>query len=278
MRKKLLTRFARTRWGKKVLARTGRSLDDKQWVFILGCYNSGTTLLQRLMQVHPDIAVMPAEGVAFTDVVVRPEEYGWTRMWWKCVNNLREDSDYSEAGARRLRSQWSRLTDKPLAPYILEKSIVNVVHAPFYVNYFNQPKFIHLIRNGYAVSEGIRRKAVPSRWNNEVYTDKYPISLGARQWVETLEAVDNLKQSGVQVLEVHYEDLAAEPDAMLAKIFKFLDLADHPVKVKELDWKVHGTKSKVKDMNSKSIQGLSQKDLDEVTLIAGEWLKKFGYK
>lgn len=278
MRKRLLTRFARTLWGKRVLAKTGRSLEDKQWVFVLGCYNSGTTLLQRLMQVHPDIAAMPAEGVAFTDVIVRPEEYGWTRMWWKCANSLREDSDYSEASAMRLKRQWSRLTDKPLAPYILEKSIVNVVHAPFYAHYFNKPKFIHLIRNGYAVSEGIRRKAVPSRWNNEIYSDKYPISLCARQWVETLETVDALRQSGISVLDIYYEELAADPDAVLARIFKFLGLVALPMEVKELDWKVHGTKSKVKDMNRKSIQGLSQKDMDEVTSIAGEWLKKFGYK
>lgn len=278
MREKLLNRFARSRLGKRVLAKVGRSIDDKQWVFILGCYNSGTTLLQRLMQSHPDIAVMPAEGVAFTDVIVRPEEYGWTRMWWKCVNNLRDDSDYSEEGARRLKRQWSRLLDKPAAPFALEKSIVNVVHAPFYFKHFNRPKFIHLIRNGYAVSEGIRRKANPGKWNNQVYNDKYPISLCAQQWVATLEAVDDLKHKGAEILEVHYEDLAADPDAVLLSIFKFLGLSGLSMHFKEMDWRVHGINSKVTDMNKKSIQGLSGGEKDDISATAGQWLKKYHYQ
>lgn len=277
LRIKLLNRFARTRAGKLILGRIGRSLNDKQWVFVIGCYNSGTTLLQRLMQAHPDIATMPAEGVAFTDVIVRPEKYGWTRMWWKCVDQIRHDSDYSEHGARRLRSQWSWLVDKPSAPCVLEKSIVNVVHAPFYEKYFNKPKFIHLVRNGYAVSEGIRRKASPAKWNNTEYKQAYPISLCARQWVETLEAVYTLKNQGGQVLEVKYEDLTRDPDSVLAEIFKYLELPMLVEEVGEKKWLVHGNVDAIKNLNNKSIEALSSNDKQEIQEIGSTWLSYYKY-
>lgn len=278
MRKKLLTRFARTKFGKSVLAKTGRALSDKEWVFVLGCYNSGTTLLQKLMQLHPDIAAMSAEGVVLTDVIVRPEEYGWTRMWWKCAEQLRRDSDYSESGAKRVKAQWSWLLNKPNARYALEKSIVNTVHVPFYRDYFNRTKFIHLVRNGYAVSEGIRRKANLARWNNKEYKDHYPISLCARQWVETLDLIESYKQQGVEVLEIKYEDLTADPDAVLGNIFEFLQLPKLSTTVKSKQLRVHGITSEVKDMNQVSIDKLSSEDKKVISNEAAEWLEKYHYK
>ncbi|MBK9319321.1 MAG: sulfotransferase [Bacteroidetes bacterium] len=36
--------------------------EPEKWVFILGCYNSGTTLLHKLLATHSDIGSMPNEG------------------------------------------------------------------------------------------------------------------------------------------------------------------------------------------------------------------------
>ena len=256
----------------------GSSLDDKQWVFILGCYNSGTTLLQHLLMDHPDISGMPAEGVAFTDVLVRPEEYGWPRAWFKCKSSIASDSDYSDKGARRLKSQWSWALEKPGAPLVLEKSIVNVVHARFFNAHFNNPKFIHLVRNGYAVSEGIRRKALPGKWKNEEFNDKYPIELCAQQWVETLDCVDQLRSEGIDILEVTYEDLTNDPEKTLAQICMYLGIESFPSDVANQKWLVHGAEKGIQNMNSASVGRLSDSDKKSVRVIAGPWLDRFGYQ
>ena len=263
--------------GKFLFGISGSSLDDKRWVFILGCYNSGTTLLQRLLMVHPEVSGMPAEGVAFTDVLVRPEAYGWTRAWFKCKSSIESDSDYSAKGARRLKKQWSWALEKPRAPLVVEKSIVNVVHAGFLNSHFNNPKFIHLVRNGYAVSEGIRRKGLPGKWKNEEFDDKYPVELCAQQWVETLNCVDQLRTEGIDILEVTYEDLTNDPEKTLAQICMYLGIDSFPADVANQKWLVHGAEKKIKNMNLASLQSLTAADLIAIEEVAEVELKYYGY-
>lgn len=276
-KEKLLNKFARTGPGKELFARTGRSLVGKQWVFILGCYNSGTTLLQRLMLSHPGIAGMPAEGVSYTDVIFRPEEFGWTRMWCECREKIRLNSNYTLAGAERVKSQWSWMLDKPDVDTLLEKSIVNVLHAGFLNEFFNKPKFIHLVRNGYAVSEGIQRKAIPSRWGNPEFSDKYPISLCAKQWSESLREVDSLRGNLFDIYEVTYEQLCEAPNKYLNEIYRFINVDTTSQAVTEQEWLVHGKLASIKNMNCQSIANLSQDELEEIYNTSSHFLKRYGY-
>ena len=216
--------------------------------------------------------------MAFTDVLKRPEEYGWTRMWWKCRRQMEMDSDYSDHGAGRLRSQWSWLLDKPQVDCVLEKSIANVVHASFLATQFNRPKFIHLVRNGYAVSEGIRRKAKPGKWNNEQFKERYPIGLCASQWVETLDAVAELAKDDVEVLEVRYEELTSDPDAVISEIFSFLELPALGEAVADRQWLVHGELGNVRNRNQESLERLSDDDICEIEKVGKDWLDRLGYR
>ena len=80
---KLLMKPGVQRW----LAPLGRVPKPQKWVFIVGCYNSGTTLLADLMGNHPDISALPVEGVRLSDVWPLPETYAWNRMWMKCIDD-----------------------------------------------------------------------------------------------------------------------------------------------------------------------------------------------
>lgn len=51
----------------------GHDLTPKKWVFIVGCYNSGTTLLNQILSCHPDILTLPDEGAFLTRRVPTPE-------------------------------------------------------------------------------------------------------------------------------------------------------------------------------------------------------------
>ena len=77
-----------------------------KWVFIIDCYNSGTTLLARLLERHSQVRAMPGEGVAFTDGLLRPEEFGWPRLWYRCQQQMQVDSNDQLELANRIKKQW----------------------------------------------------------------------------------------------------------------------------------------------------------------------------
>ena len=54
---------------------------NKTWVFLVGCYNSGTTLLAELLGQHPSISTLPTEGHFITDEFVKDYDIGLPRMW-----------------------------------------------------------------------------------------------------------------------------------------------------------------------------------------------------
>lgn len=53
----------------------------RKWLFLVGCYNSGTTLLAELLSRHPDISALPTEGHFITDQFVKDYDVGLPRMW-----------------------------------------------------------------------------------------------------------------------------------------------------------------------------------------------------
>jgi hypothetical protein len=254
----------------------GRVLAPERWIFIIGCYNSGTTLLNEVLASHPDVAGLACEGVAVTDALPRPEEEGWTRMWNACYDSMRIDP--SETGrARRAQRQWS-LFYPPDATNLVEKSIANATRIPFLQAHFRPAYFIYLVRNGYAVAEGIRRKAEPGRWGNPTYQDRYPIKLCARQWRRTDEVVSDVRPEAERFLSLQYEDFTADPEREMSRITDFLGLAPLPNEVLSGTWNVHGYGEPIRNMNPRSYQRLSPRDAAIIEEEASAALGKYGYQ
>jgi hypothetical protein len=263
---------------RRLLTPFGRELCPQRWIFVVGCYNSGTTLLRDLLGRHPQITCLPSEGVRLADGLPRPEDVGWHRMWSQCVDVVRLDPRAADAEARaaRIRRQWS-LAVPGAATNVLEKSIANAARLPFLEAHFRPAWFVHLVRDGYAVSEGIRRKSEPRRFGHDEFGDRYPIGLCARQWRASLETAAADREQLQRFLEIRYEKLSAEPAATLAGITEFLELPPLP----DTEWRgqfdVHGVRSGIRDMNADSHLRLTAADLDEVEEEAGETLAHYGY-
>jgi len=247
----------------------------EKWVFITGCYNSGTTLLARLLERHSQVRSMPGEGVAFTDGLLRPEECGWPRLWYRCQQEMQVADNNQLELANRIKKQWG-FAASGNGPVFLEKSIANATRLEFLNAYFKPAYFIHITRNGYAVAEGIRRKAHPARWKNEQFGDRYPIACCAEQWKATEELI-NLQRSGLEHYHaLSYEDLSATPEQEIQKIFEFLEL---PAEAGLIDKEVlvHGERRPVSNMNRQSIDNLSSGEIDEINQVAGDLLAHYHY-
>lgn len=245
--------------------------NDKKWVFIVGCYNSGTTLVNNLLSQHPSISGLPYEGVSLTRSLSKPEDYGHPRMWWKCINEMQTDPARDSEIVSKVKQDWY-LCFEPRKPIFLEKSIANSARIPWFKRNFQNAFFIHILRNGYAVAEGIRRKT-----DGIAPGGIYPIEDCIKQWsVSNIQIRKDLLEIQGSI-SIRYEDLCSNPAGCLNQICKFLD-------IRQIDWKtenkisVHGRYGSIYNMNDDSVKRLSHEDIDKIRHIAGGELQYYGYE
>jgi hypothetical protein len=247
-----------------------------KWIFIIGCYNSGTTLLARLLERHSEIQTLPGEGVVFSDVLTRPEEFGWPRLWFKCQQEMALKGGNPVELADRIKRQWHWATIGNGSCF-LEKSIANATRLEFFNEQFRSAYFIHITRNGYAVAEGIRRKADPRRWNNPEYDGPYPLSLCAEQWKTTEDLICAQRDGLDHYHALSYEDLSAAPQQEIRKILEFLELPDESQLV-EQEVRVHGQRRPISNLNQSSLDNLSEAEVNEIDQVANDCLVRYGYR
>jgi hypothetical protein len=235
-------------------------------------------LLKSILAEHEDITQLPSRGGAYAEELEWPEQYGWTRMWHKCYEELRmEPGSEAERTAASIQRKWGMALGRNPGN-VLVKSITDAIRIPFLNAYFRPAYFIYIVRNGYAVAEGIRRKANPADWGCCKYADGYPIDLCAAQWKESDRVVEGDRSETDRFLTITYEELAEETETTLRVVTDFLDLP--PLKQGEIDqvWSVHGIRSKIKNMNPKSFASLSDWEIRKIEEVSGDTLEKYNYK
>ena len=249
-----------------------------RWIFIIGCYNSGTSLLAKILASHPKIAGMPDEGIYFTDRLPYPEQFGWPRMWIRCVDRMQlEAGTASQIASQRVKKQWS-LSYTGCSENLLEKSVSNVARIPFLNEYFQPAYFISIVRNGYAVSEGIRRRVTPAKWGNAKFTDSYPIELCAEQWRECDEVISRESNELSRFMQITYEDLTEDPIAVTGRLTDFLGLERIDSERLRRDWFVNDMDKPIQNMNDQSLSRLSASDIVAIRETAFPILDKYGYE
>ena len=246
--------------------RFGRVRSPEQWVFVVGCYNSGTTLLHDILASHPAIASLPREGQYCTDQLPIPADMGLARAWALKPELFRldlQDTDQPDAG--RIKRQWSCMMSPGECTTYLEKSIPNAARIPWLDKNFENARFVGIVRNGYAVSEGIMRKGGKS------------VEQAAEQWAESnrimLHDLNRVAQSHL----LTYEELARNPADTIGSILEFLQLPAMPSSPGQKVWQVHGLRSEIRDMNSTSLDRLNDAERAAIEHRARSLLSEFGY-
>lgn len=243
-----------------------------KWVFIVGCYNSGTTLLAELMSRHPDISGMSTEGHFVTDQLVKDFDIGLPRMWVDREDLFRLTEEDDGPDVIRLKKEWAIRLDLS-KPVLLEKSPPNSARTRWFQKHFENAHFIGLMRNGYAVAEGISRKGDPKHIQRG-----WPIERSAWQWARGNEVLEKDSEHLKHFTWIKYEDLVANPQDTLNKLTNFLGLAPFPDVVGSGSFKIHERNDSVKDLNDVSIKRLRPKQIAAVNDIAGACLDRHGYE
>ncbi len=243
----------------------------KKWVFLVGCYNSGTTLLAEMLGQHPEISALPTEGHFITDQFVKDYEVGLPRMWVDREDLFTLDEKSGGPDPDRVKKEWAMRLDNKKKIF-LEKSPPNVPKMLWLERHFENPVFIGIVRNGYAVAEGISRKGNPRHLKSG-----WPIEKSAYQWSRSNEVMLENAKKVKRFKLVTYEDLTEQTYSTLSEITDFLEVERFTTDMDGKRWAIHERKGSVKNLNNENISRLTKNDIEIIKSVAGEMLVTLGY-
>jgi len=243
---------------------------------IVGCYNSGTTLLNHILSKHSEISALSTEGVTLTKEFRTPEEFGWNRLWYKCREQLEICRLEQKPDVTKVRLDWANHFDAT-KPYALEKSIIHGLNIDWFEENFEHPYFIWIIRNGYTVAEGIRRRTLHKPRNGFTPGEPYPIEWCAEQWVQSNKVIEQKLQQVRHSYFLRYEDLVDNPDITVQSLLGWL-----PVEAKQLDipgsFAFQKQIKPVSNQNEESLQRIASFEFDKINHVAHNHLCKYNYE
>lgn len=238
----------------------------EKWVFIVGCTNSGTTLLNSILALHPSIASLPDEGQFCTNQLPLGKDVGPKRLWAVPSDRLYlDENSNSNIDLIKLKKHWAVRFNDLSRPIFMEKSPPNTVRLRWLQANFSNSYFIGIHRNGYAVAEGIKRKVGHS------------VDLGARQWNNSNKILLKDFEYLNNKLLLSYEQLTEEPEFVLNKICEFINIPSMDPSVLKSRFTIHGQSLQIANMNARSINNLSSNELISIEKEADECLKFLGY-
>jgi hypothetical protein len=192
--------------------------------FIVGCGRSGTTLLRRMLNHHPQIAI-PVESLFIIDYLRAADnlplpdlkalmlgEFELHR--WQVevtASDLRDCPDVVST-INRLHQRYTEQNHKTVWG---QKTPRFIRYGHLLKQHYPQSRFIHVIRDPRAVANSLR--------NSNVHRSN--VYFGAQRWLKDVRHGLRLQDDYPDtVLNVFYEQLVAEPQATLQQVCEFLHL------------------------------------------------------
>ncbi|HEX7256157.1 MAG TPA: sulfotransferase [Gaiellaceae bacterium] len=273
------------------------------WVFVVGCPRSGTTLLQRMLDHHPQLAV--ANDTHFIPHgVIDPTDQAEPPLTAEIVERVRSYRRFHRLGlpdeavtsaadrartypefVQMLYDELARIRGKPLAG---EKTPSYVRRLPLLHRLFPSARVIHVIRDGRDVALSALEWATETKgpgkrplWRDE------PVGVCALWWRRHVLAG---RKDGQWIgrdgyAETRYEQLVADAESELRRITTFLHL---PYASEMAEFHVGKTRSDP-GLSAKSAwlpptpglrdwrSGMAERDLALFEELAGDLLDELGY-
>lgn len=199
-------------WLANVRWRIPKTVSQRRLVFVVGAPRSGTTLLQKVLEMHDALFSIEGETGLFSyQNIFDPEKRHFFLPQPEVSELLRESRDivdFFEKGVERL-------TDSHKGKIFIEKTPQHVMYLPFLIKHFPQARFVHIVRDGRdafcsarghpGVPQGRSVKTYAKYWKRCVTP---PLMVGEHPQVHTLK----------------YEAFCSEPSRHLSDVMSFLDL------------------------------------------------------
>jgi Sulfotransferase family len=190
-----------------------------KYVFLVGCPRSGTTWLQLLLSQHP--AVSSCLETHLFSSFLAPMSSAWNRH-----RNSRQGVGLhavlsEEEFTILLKNFAVYVLDKiGDGPVILEKTPNHIRVADLVLRVVPDAWIVHMIRDPRAVASSLM--AAGRSWGSNWAPRS--AAAGARLWAADVSAGRDIRNKTDRYLEVRYEDLLANGDINLRRIFSWLEL------------------------------------------------------
>lgn len=188
-------------------------------VVVVGAGRSGTTWLERLLMVHPELGGVPLkESWIFEQLAP---------LWTSYEADPRGLASWVDAAAFRaaVRAFCDQMFAAALARFspgariFVEKTPVHSFHLARVAELYPQASVIHLLRDGRDVARSMAQ--VP-------FFNIPDEPAGAALWARTIAAVRADSSRFPRYRELRYEDLYADPGARVAELWRWLGLPVDP--------------------------------------------------
>jgi hypothetical protein len=232
-----------------------------RWCFIVGCNNSGTTLIHRLLRESPEVSTLGGEAQLYTRALPRSNRRGHERVWSEYLDEVMLDIDASHVGPRLVHDWMYSLRD-PAKRVIVLKTPFYAAYMTVLQNAFPRSHFIGVVRNGYAVAESIRHRGNKS------------LSRAARHWAKVnrlmLEEASHVDDFNL----FRFEDLLDNSSDAANRLAAIVKIPPDPL-IQALAR--GGTRTHLFDSNSNRLSQMSRVDRDVIDSEAGDMMQHFGY-
>lgn len=204
--------------------------------FIVGAPRSGTTLLQSLVAAHsmyysmPEtsffLSILPRLGITYNcpDAELSPGDIDTIRSEFRYMTGRNLPSLTLESDTIDVRAFFRKIMqafNSDNKPRWVEKTTNHARSMMAIRRFFPQARFVHIIRD--PVDSVASMKSIrPTSWSDcrITYISSYRES--ARVWASCVEAALRYPEPE-KVFHMHYEDLLAEPEKQLRRLFEFLE-------------------------------------------------------
>lgn len=197
------------------------SRQPKAWIFLVGSYNAGTTIVKNAILSHPDVTGMPVEGDIMTSALDDFESGEFPRGMYANKDRIEADRAGAAPDPKRIEKDWS--------PWIrsdrrfLEKSISNSVRMPHLRTAFPGCRFVCVVRHPEDVAKGIRKRSRPKAGGE--YQDDFL----DQQWAYFYETMLKDGQASDTVF-CSYESFIQDPAVEVERLFRALELPEVPIR------------------------------------------------
>jgi len=255
---------------------------ETKWIFILGCNNSGTSILQHLLRLHPQIDHIPTEGQSHlltTMGIDKVTGKNHNRVFTEVLEYMNPPRAYDRRNPNidelinpeNLRKRWLRSRKGNAGTYLMIKSPPDMVRSLWLQQHFDSPHFIGIVRNGYSTVASIMRSGKS-------------VERAATHWnlANKIMLRDSVKLKHFHLIK--YEDLTENPETILRELEGFLEIDRFDYSFLG-DYNVEKTfffpglrEGKIYNKNKTPRQRLPHDKINIIREHAKEMLEHFGYE
>jgi hypothetical protein len=271
----------------------------KDPIFLVGCPRSGTTLLQQMLDAHPDVAIAP-ETFFIRKFWLQREQYGdleQNRNYHQLLETIVALPEFREMELNPeiyRKSAWQHPRDYPSLFRLLlsqfarkrgvtivgEKTPNHLLHMATLQEFFPSARFIHIVRDP---------RAVVRSWQTVPWTTG-SLSGDAKVWQRYMITAQKCSASVKSSLfTLRYEQLIMTPEKTLRELCHFIQLkfasemmAYHQqksftVNTKREPWKLNAQKQLNPDLLNRWQSTLNASKVAEIEAVVGSEMKYLGY-